>query len=189
MASLHEILGEALISAPVVEHNGKFDIYPNFGSLMIDPALVKAIVEKLSTLSDFKCHKIALIESMAIPVGTALALNQKLPYTIIRKRQYKLPGEVRVRDITGYARADFYINGITKGQKILIFDDTINTGETLRAVVKTVQHIGADICDILTIMDKGVHRAKLETELGLKIKTLVKIKIHRDKVDMAFEVD
>ncbi|UCH89583.1 MAG: adenine phosphoribosyltransferase [Thermoplasmata archaeon] len=189
MSSLHDMLGSAIKSAPRVEHGGKIDIYPNFGSLSIEPELVNVIVAELGRLSEFNCDKIALIESMAIPVGTALALDKKLPYTVIRKRKYNLPGEVSVKKHTGYSRADFYINGISEGQKIMVFDDTINTGETLRAVIKTLRHIGSEITDVLTIMDKGTHRARLEAELNLKIKTLVKVDIQADTVELSFEVD
>jgi adenine phosphoribosyltransferase len=189
MTEFNNILSEAIRNAPIVEHEGKFDIYPEFGSLMIDPGLVSAIADRIMAIANLNCEKIALIESMAIPVGTVLALKSNIPYTVIRKREYKLPGEVSVKEIAGYDRADFYINGVTKGQKILLFDDTINTGETLGAVVRTFRHIGAELVDIITIMDKGSGRKDLEKELGLEIKTLVNVKITGDGVTLSFEVD
>jgi adenine phosphoribosyltransferase len=189
MEKIKEILEDAIKSAPVVENEGFLDIYPNFGSLIIEPQLVTAIVEKLVEIGDFNCDKIALVESMAIPVGTALSLNRKIPYTVIRKRRYNLPDEVSVKEQTGYSRADFYINGITKGQRVVIFDDLINTGETLQAIVTTLRKIGAEVVDILTIMDKGTKRSELERELGIKIKSLVNIKINPEGIELTFEVD
>jgi adenine phosphoribosyltransferase len=189
MSSFNDILGDAIRSAPRVAHGGKIDIYPNFGSLIIEPALIRAIVDKLTSICSFECDKIALIESMAIPVGTALALDRNIPYTVIRKRQYKLPGEISVKEHTGYSRADFYINGISSGQKIVLFDDIINTGETLGAVIKTLEHLGAELVDVVTIMDKGTHRSRLEKEFDLKIKTLVDVKVGPEGINLNFEVD
>jgi adenine phosphoribosyltransferase len=186
MPGLREILEPAIMNAPVVEHDGYYDIYPNFGSLMIEPELVQAVCKKLVAVGNFDCHKIALVESMAIAVGTALALDVNLPYTVIRKRQYKLPGEVSVSEHSGYSRADFYINGIEKGTRVVVFDDTINTGETLVAIVRTLQKIGAEVVDILTIMDKGNSRERIGEELGITIKTLVAVSIKKDSVDVEF---
>jgi adenine phosphoribosyltransferase len=177
------------MNAPVIQHGEFYDIYPSFGSLYIEPDLIKAVCSKLVEIGNFDCDKIALIESMAIPVGTALALDLKLPYTVIRKRQYKLPDEVSISEHTGYDRADFYINGITAGQKIVLFDDTLNTGETLKAVVTTLREIGAEVVDVITIMDKSKFRKELEEELGLPIKTIVEVKIDSDGVKLNFEVD
>ena len=186
MSELRSVLERAILDAPVVEHDGFYDIYPNFGSLMIEPQLVTAVCKKLGEIGNFDCDRIALIESMSIPVGTALALDRRLPYTVIRKRRYKLPGEVSVAEHTEYKRADFYINGIRENDRIVLFDDTINTGETISAVVRTLQYIGAEIVDILTVMDKGSIRAALGKELGIPIKTLVTVIMKPGSVDVRF---
>ena len=186
MSELSSTLERAILDAPMVEHDGFFDIYPNFGSLMIEPQLVTAICKRLGEIGNFDCDKIALIESMSIPVGTALALDLRLPYTVIRKRSYKLPGEVSVAEHTGYNRADFYINGIRPDDRIVLFDDTINTGETISAVVRTLRHIGAEVVDIMTVMDKGTKRDALGKELGIAIKTLVSVSIKHGSVEVLF---
>lgn len=179
----------AIQNAPIVRHDDFFDIYPSFGSLYIEPELVKAICSKLVEIGNFDCDKLVLIESMAIPVGTALALDRNLSYTVIRKRRYGLPGEVSVKEHTGYSRADFYINGIAPGQKVVLFDDTLNTGETLKAVITTLRSMGAEIVDVITIMDKCKFRKELEEDLGLRIKTIVEVRIDSGGVLLNFEVE
>jgi adenine phosphoribosyltransferase len=59
-----------------------------------------------------KIDKIVTMEAMGIPLATALSLKLKIPFVIIRKRTYGLPGEIDVEQITGYSKSKLYINGL-----------------------------------------------------------------------------
>jgi adenine phosphoribosyltransferase len=56
-------------------------------------------------------------------------------------------------------------------------DDVISTGGTLRAIIHAFQEMGVEIADIVVVVEKGEGRELLERELGIRIKTLVKVDV------------
>jgi adenine phosphoribosyltransferase len=119
---------------------------------------------------------------MAIPLMVPLSLRTGIPYNVVRKRKYGLPGEVSVRQTTGYSEKDLYINGLKKGDRVVIVDDVISTGGTLRAIVKALQSMGVSIVDIIIVVQKTDQLERMEAELGVRIKTLVKVEVRDGKV-------
>ncbi len=60
-----------------------------------------------------------------------------------------------------------------EGDRVVIVDDVISTGGTLRAVVEALRHVGASIVDVLVVFDRTEDKAALEEALGVPIKTLL----------------
>jgi adenine phosphoribosyltransferase len=61
-------------------------------------------------------------------------------------------------------------------------DDVLSTGGTLRAVIQGLQTIGAELVDIIVVVEKGDRKASLEEELGVRIKTLIKVEVRDGRV-------
>jgi adenine phosphoribosyltransferase len=101
---------------------------------------------------------------------------------VVRKRRYGLPGEVSVHQVTGYSEKDMYINGLRSGDRVVIVDDVISTGGTMRALVQAFQGMGVRIVDIIVVVEKGNRKESLEAELNVKIKTLVKVEVREGKL-------
>jgi adenine phosphoribosyltransferase len=179
-----ERLRKSLETAPVV----KFDDYDYFihpvtdGIPSMDPELLDEVVEAIRHSCDFQCDMIVGAEAMAIPLMVSLSLKTGLPYNIIRKRRYNLPGEVSVMQLTGYSSKELYINGISPGDRVVIVDDVVSTGGTIRALVKAIRSIGAEIIDVLIVLEKANHLEELEEELDIRIKTLVRVEVRNGKV-------
>jgi adenine phosphoribosyltransferase len=131
------------------------------------------------TLED--CDLILAPEAMGIPLAVPLSLRTGIPYNVVRKRRYGLPGEVSLQQTTGYSRTDMFINGISEGDRVVIVDDVISTGGTIAAIVKALQGMGALIVDIIVVVEKGDRRPILERELGVVIKTLVKVEVRQGR--------
>lgn len=66
---------------------------------------------------------------------------------------------VEVRSITTDRVQHLYLDGedakLMKGKKILIVDDVISTGESLRAVEELVKSAGGEICGRMSILAEG----------------------------------
>ncbi len=60
------------------------------------PEILREIVEVIKDNSDLDIDKIVCIEAMGIHLATALSLETNIPFVVIRKREYGLPGEVPV---------------------------------------------------------------------------------------------
>ena len=121
--------------------------------------------------------KIITMEAMGIPLATTLSLNMNIPFTIIRKRKYNLPDEISVEQATGYSNSKLYINGLKKGDKIVIVDDVLSTGGTLRAVLTALKKMGVVIKGVFIAVNKGNVAKEIMDESNISIITLVSIDI------------
>jgi adenine phosphoribosyltransferase len=94
-----------------------------------------------------------------------------IPMTVIRKREYKLPSEVAVHQTTGYSKGELYLNGVYKGDRVVIIDDVISTGGTMRALLQALDVAGAEVVDVCFAIQRG------EPTIGRPYKSLVKIDV------------
>ena len=105
-----ENLIKTLENAPVIK---KGDYSYLVQGIVIESENLREMVELIIEKVDFKkVDKIVAIQSMGLPIGTALSLETDLPLIIVRKRQYGLEGERIVHQKTGYDESIFYINNI-----------------------------------------------------------------------------
>ena len=178
-------LRASLAECPVV----RFGDYPYFVHPITDgiplgrPEVLEEVLDALATAGDWsRCDKIVTAESMGFPLAAGLSLRVRKPYVFIRKRQYGLPGEVSLRQSTGYSKTDMFVNNIHRGDRVVFVDDVISTGGTLAAVVTALRSLGADVVDVLIVFEKTKEKGRMEKELGLRIKTLMKVEVARGKV-------
>ncbi len=148
----------------------------------MDPQMLDEVLDRMYEVGDFRCDYIVGAEAMAIPLMVPLSLMTGIPYNVVRKRRYGLPGEVSVRQITGYSEKDLYINGLKDGDRVVIVDDVISTGGTLKAMMKAFRSMGVTVVDIVIVVEKTDQLESLETELGARIKTLVQVDIKDGRV-------
>ena len=175
-----ERLRASLADAPVV----KFADYPYFVHPITDgiplgrPEVLDEVLAELAKIGDWpRCDKIVTVESMGFPLAAGLSMRVHKPYVFIRKRQYGLPGEVSLKQTTGYSKTDLFINNVQRGDRVVFVDDVLSTGGTLDAIVKALRAIGAEIVDVLIVFEKTREKARMEKELGLRVKTLLKVDV------------
>ena len=58
----------------------------------------------------------------------------------------------------------------------------MSTGGTIKAVIQGLREIGAEIVDVIVVVEKGDKKEEIEKELGIRIKTLVKVKVRDGKL-------
>ncbi len=178
-----KILEESLSKAPVIQR-GKYSyfIHPIADGIpMIEPDLLEDVTDRIVNLADLNVDRIVSVEAMGIPIATALSLKTRIPYSIIRKREYGMENEVKLSQSTGYSKGELYINGLKKGDRILIVDDVISTGGTMNALVDGLQSMGVEIADIVVVIGRGEGASKLSAG-GVKVKVLVNIDVKPDGV-------
>lgn len=179
-----EKLKESLAECPVVEFGDyQYFVHPiTDGIPEGDPKVLAEVVDAIIGTMNLDCDKIVTAESMGFPLASALSLRTGIPYLFIRKRKYGLPGEISLVQTTGYSGSDMYINFIEKGDRVVLVDDVLSTGGTLKAIVTALRQIGAEIVDVLTVFEKVGKREEVEKELGIKIKTLLTVEVVDGKV-------
>ncbi len=180
-----EKLHESLLSAPVVRRGDyNYFIHPiSDGVPFLEPELLEEITTHITEIADMDIDRILTIEAMGIPLATSLSMRTGIPFSIIRKRQYALDGEIVISQKTGYSKGELYVNAVKKGDKVLIVDDVISTGGTLLALMSALRDAGVKISDVIVVIERGEGASRLR-DLGFKIKTLVRISVNKDRVSI-----
>ena len=129
-----------------------------------------------------KIDKIVTMEAMGIPLATALSLKMKIPFVIIRKRFYGLPGEIDVEQKTGYSKSKLYINGLKSKDKIVIVDDVLSTGGTLSAIIFALKNMGVIIKGIYIAINKGKAVREIIEKYNINLEVIIDIDIVDGKV-------
>ena len=182
-----EHLKKSLEEAPIVK-KGEYHyvIHPiTDGVPEIKPELLEEVTYEMQKIIEKNCgqiDKIVTMEAMGIPLATALSLSMNIPFTIIRKRQYGLPSEVSIEQTTGYSKSKLYLNGLKKRDKIVIVDDVLSTGGTLRAVLSSLKTMGVIVKGVVIAVDKGNTAKKIMDETKVAIHTIANIKVANGKV-------
>ena len=178
-------LKKSLVECPVVKKGEYFYfVHPiSDGVPLVKTELLNSIMDYIVENFDLSnVEKIVGIESMGIPLATALSLKTGIPFVVIRKRSYSLEGEYQVHQQTGYGESELFINGLSKDDNILLIDDVVSTGGTLTSVIKALQDIGVNIIHVILPIEKGEGRRIVEEETGQKLNTLVKMEMVDGKV-------
>ncbi len=142
------------------------------GVPLVEPALLRDVCSAMIKMIDWKdVDKIVVVEAMGIHIGAVLSVMTDIPMTVMRKREYKMPGEVAVHQTTGYSKGELYINGMKKGERVVIIDDVVSTGGTMRALLKALEIAGADVVDVCIAIQRG------NPDIGRPYKSLVRIDV------------
>jgi adenine phosphoribosyltransferase len=100
-----------------------------------------------------------------------------IPFTIIRKREYGLPDEVSVEQVTGYSKSTLYVNGLKKGENVVIVDDVLSTGGTLRSVLSVLKDIGVNVKGVFIVVDRGGCSKEIGEQFNIQIISLVEMDV------------
>jgi len=185
---VRSLLRESLVGVPIVDKGGyQYFVHPiTDGASAIDPLLLEEVVLEFQKEADFDCDKIVTVEAMGIPLATLLSHKTRKPFVIVRKRSYGLPGELSIEAATGYSRNKLFVNGLKRGDRVVIVDDVLSTGGTLVAVVRALKSIGVSVEDIHVVFNKHPHKEQLEAEVGQPIHVLMNVTV-RDGRMVEFE--
>jgi adenine phosphoribosyltransferase len=178
-----ERLVRSLESSPVVNFGG-YEYFVNpltDGVPRVDPALLREVIDGLREIGELRCDVIAAPEAMGIPLAVGLSLSTGIPYVVVRKRCYGLPSEVEIGQSTGYSKGCLYLNDVRQEDRVVIVDDVLSTGGTIRPLVAGLRRAGAEVTEVLLVVDKGGIGPRLEKELGVPVKSLVVVEMRQGR--------
>lgn len=131
-------------------------LFYDISTLLSHPEAWQETVRQLETaVGDFKPDILAGIESRGFLVAAPLALKFGLGFQMIRK-QGKLPGKTipYTYDLEyGTDTIEIQEGGIDAGQRVVIVDDLLATGGTMRAATNLLQGVGAEVVAGACIME------------------------------------
>jgi adenine phosphoribosyltransferase len=148
------------------------------GIRKISPDLLRETTDRLEKeLLEFTDIDILLTaEAMGIPVTTTLSMRTGIPFSIVRKRSYGLEGEITILQETGYSKTELHLNLPKDSGRLMMIDDVLSTGGTLKAMVKGIRSTEWEPVGAIILFNKmGERRDELAQELGIEIITLLDV--------------
>lgn len=130
-------------------------LFYDITSVLAQPAAFSYCLDRMDALcSPKELDCVAAIESRGFIFAAPFAARHGLPLVLIRKKG-KLPGKTLSRSYDleyGSAEIEIHKTDIPEGARVLIVDDLIATGGTLRASVELVRAAGGSVSGIFGVI-------------------------------------
>ena len=114
-----------------------------------------AIDEMVKLLDGVDCDVIAGTESRGFIFGMPIAYLLNKPFVLVRKAG-KLPCETISKTYEleyGSATIEIHKDAIKEGQKVVLVDDLIATGGTMKAAAELVEELGGEVVKMLFLIE------------------------------------
>ncbi|MCS7095606.1 MAG: orotate phosphoribosyltransferase [Candidatus Bathyarchaeota archaeon] len=146
-------------------------ISPYYIDLRLVPSFPDAFQKICTFYTDFinkevgveNFERVAGIPVAGMPFASIIAYNLKKPFIYIRKG-VRLHG--RQRRIEGL---------LNPGDRVLLVDDLITTGLSLRRAAKAINAEGGVVKDVVVLLDRQESGAEKLGKIGIRLRALVKI--------------
>ncbi|CAM3898879.1 phosphoribosyltransferase family protein [Vibrio aquimaris] len=148
-------------------------------------ALVEVAYEILKHVN-FEYDKIVTEEDKGAPLATTISLLTGKPLAMARWYPYSLSElNGNVVDIKSeYFEGKMFLNGIEKGDRVLIIDDTISTGGAVISLINSIETAGGIImkviCAVEKVQNEGIYKVKDKT--GHNVESIIKIHVTEENV-------
>ena len=106
-------------------------------------------------LKDVEFDVLIGTESRGFIFGMPIAYNHHKPFVLVRKKG-KLPRETVSKEYDleyGKAVIEMHKDAIKPGQKVVLVDDLIATGGTMKAAAELVEELGGEVVKIIFLME------------------------------------
>jgi len=163
-----------------VERDGyRYLVHPiSNGIPTLDPRLMREVVTGLVQLVDFEDADVVVTPvTMGVHVATALSLVTDVPLVVIRNREYGFDGEVPFEHPDG----EYYLNDVAAGDRVVVVDDLVNTGQSIAAVVEALDDVGAELLDVACVLRRVESRDDLA---DVDVKRLLDVAVTADGVEI-----
>lgn len=162
----------------------KFRILNNFNGRFTksNPRNLFKIIEALNNLlsQDISSNTpvVGFIEGSVV-IAYELARQRNSPFLISTIAKIKGYEDHAVSVEPHKLDKPIIIYGLEKGDKVIIVEDEISTGDSMVQFVKDLRDFGVDVLEIVTIVETLNFDAKdkIKKALGLEIKSLVKVEL------------
>ncbi len=150
-------------------------LFYDISTLLSNPKAWSFALDELEKIvSEWNPEILAGIESRGFLLASALADRMDLPMTMIRKKG-KLPGDVISYEYDleyGTDIIEIQSDALAAGSKVVILDDLLATGGTLKASIELCEKVGANVIGSAVIIELEFLNGK--ENMQKTVKSLVK---------------
>lgn len=149
--------------------------------LLADPAGFREVIGALADRYVGKVDKVAAVEARGFIFGAAIAHAIGAGFVPVRKPG-KLPAPAFGHDYEleyGTNRVELHVDGLAKGERVVVVDDLLATGGTALAALALVERCGATVVECAFVIDlpEVGGRKRLEAA-GYKVHALCEFHDH-----------
>lgn len=130
-------------------------LFYDLSSILTNPEAFAYCIEKMKSMySGGGFDAVAAIEARGFLFAAPFARETGLPLLLVRKKG-KLPGKTIGKKFSleyGEDEIQVHVDDVKKGWKILIVDDLIATGGTIRASIELLQEAGAAAVEVFSVV-------------------------------------
>jgi len=127
------------------------DITPLLASGTVFRHVINAMADRYAG----KVDKIVGIEARGFIFGAAIAHAIQAGFVPVRKPG-KLPGELIGHDYEleyGTNRVEIHVDGLVRGERVVVIDDLLATGGTALAALALVDNVGASVVELAFLIE------------------------------------
>ncbi|AJY73427.1 phosphoribosyltransferase [Paenibacillus beijingensis] len=181
-AKLNEVIRSAK-TVQIMKDNGTvyhFKLYP-FGErgTYIAPELMTEITESLTQSIEEHFPEfdyIASPEPGGHTWGMLAAYKLQRPINILRlSTELYEDFQLCVKRETAYNENYICFDGFKKNDRVLIVDDVVSSGATIRSIAVQMKEMGIELVGVQAILAKGEHYRQLEEDFGIPVRVLSKV--------------
>ena len=153
----------------------KVIVFKDIMPLVEDAEALKGVVREVAGWYEGKgVRKVVAAEARGFVFAPAIAMELGCGFSAVRKKG-KLPHNTRCITYEleyGTDTLCIHEDAVSKGEKVLVFDDLLATGGTAEAMVDLVESLGAEVVGVAFIIElaflKGRERLK-----GAEVRSLI----------------
>ena len=129
-------------------------LFQDISPLLANPEAFAAVISALSDLGD-DIDYVAALDARGFILGSAVALQKKVGFIPIRKAG-KLPHATLSRSYSleyGEDKLEIHQDAMVAGSRVLLVDDVLATGGTLKAAILLIQDLGAVVVSAAVLLE------------------------------------
>lgn len=131
-------------------------LFRDITTLLSDGEALRAAIDGMAELcADLNFDLIVAPEARGFIVGMPLAYKLGKGFVPVRKAG-KLPGPTRRASYQleyGEDHLEIHEDSVLPGQKVLVVDDLLATGGTIKSAVDLVESLGGEVCAVLFLIE------------------------------------
>lgn len=131
-------------------------MFKDITTMLKDPAAFRECIDRFEQMYRGKgVQKVVAIESRGFIIGAALADRLGAGFVPVRKPG-KLPAAVLREEYAleyGTDAIEIHTDAVLKGEKVLLHDDVLATGGTMKAASSLVERLGGEIVGLSFIIE------------------------------------
>lgn len=153
----------------------------------ISPKFLNAVIKGATKMlkKELKLATTVLLPEAKAFLLTGLAKKDGLDIALIRKRNYRMPGQMVVEQEKAYQEKEekdlMYCVGLHEDDIPLLIDDIVSSGGTIISIIRSLKNQGYKIAGVGTIYERGDGVKEVEKSTGCNVKALARLEVKNGK--------